>query len=302
MNTNNQVWNGQPFQNQNQQQFQRFSPDNRVNYTNTNLNKRQYNEDLYKIAGFSFPNNNLLLIALMKRISKNSEKNDKENYIAFVTTVLGVGNGNNRTYDFNQKIVQKFSLRELKSLVFAIKQLAKNDISILPYSKFTNSGEGSKTLYLKFHSRNQQNFNNNNNNNAQDAIILGASWNQLKINLNFNKYDAYGVADAIEQLYNLGMKLELNEQINRNYSHLDLNYSQSNINVIPTNSNVNNVPFPSVNTNLVKQDPNYTQSVNSQFQLSQNQTSPLINNQNIQPIDSKNTGSVLANFQKMVFS
>lgn len=297
MNNNQGYWNIQTPQ---RQQFQRFSPDNRNNYTNVQSSKRQYNEDLYKVAGFSFPNNNLLLVALMKRVVKATEKNDKETYIAFVTTVLGVGNGNNRTYDFSQKVVQKFSLRELKSLSFAIKQLAQNNISILPYSKFTNSGDGSKTLYLNFHSRNESNTNN-----GQDIIVIGASWNKLKINLNFSKYDAYGVADSIEQLYNLGMHLELTEQSKRNYSNSDFhNGSYNNSNIIPNNlNNSNNIPLPSLN-NLPNQRLPNNQMSNGQMMSVKSQQSqqPLASSNKQKVINANNAASVLADFAKMVSS
>lgn len=299
MNNNQGFWNIQTPQ---RQQFQRFSPDNRNNYTNVQSSKRQYNEDLYKVAGFSFPNNNLLLVALMKRVGKATEKNDKETYIAFVTTVLGVGNGNNRTYDFSQKVVQKFSLRELKALSFAIKQLAQNDTSILPYSKFTNSGDGSKSLYLTFHSRQQSNTNN-----QQDNIILGASWNKLKINLSFTKYDAYSVADSIDQLYELGMRLELKEQMNRNYSNSDLAHNSNQSNIIPTTSN--NIPLPTLNNNLPKQEqyvrqmPNQMMNYPQQSQQQFNEQERVLasskgKTQNV--ISAGNTSSVLADFSKMV--
>ena len=74
--------------------------------------QKQYNEKVYKLAGFSFPFNNLLLVSLMRRIPIDPQ-DQKEVHFGFVTCVLGVGANNNRTYDFQQKIVQKFSLKDL---------------------------------------------------------------------------------------------------------------------------------------------------------------------------------------------
>lgn len=182
--------------------------------------QKQYNEDLYRIAGFSFPFNNLFLVCLMKRSPRNGE-DDRELFFGFATCVLGVGSNQNRTYDFSQKIVQKFSLKDLQSLSFALKQLAVGNKSILPFSKFTNSGSGSKSLYLNFHEQ-DQNAQQNGGRPRMEKITLGFSHNNLKINIPLSQPDAYSIADVIEQLYKTGINMEITEQIQRNANKTNL--------------------------------------------------------------------------------
>lgn len=199
--------------------------------------QKEYSENIYRVAGFSFPSNNLFLAALIKSVPKtNDKKFEKESYFFFITCVLGVTNDTLRTYDFNQKVAQKFSLKDLKSLSFALKELAKSNESVLPYTKFTNSGDGAKSLYLQSKTNDKQ----------QTSIILGASWKNLKINTTFTKSDAYAVADLLDHLYELGMKLELDEQYKRFTESQDLNPIQNTGSIIPNNNSANSVSFPQV--------------------------------------------------------
>lgn len=177
---------------------------------------RQYDEDLYRQCGFSFPSNNLFLVSLMKSVPKKANY-QKEIYFGMVTFVLGVGDRNNRTYDFKQKIVQKFSLKDLMSLAFTLKQLAISNTSVLPYTKFTNSGSGSKSLYLQY----KEQLSNNSSNNASSNVLLGAAHDNLKINIVLSKSDAYGIADIIERIYDNGIKLEIEHQIKSNFEKSD---------------------------------------------------------------------------------
>lgn len=240
-----------------------------------NQNQRQYNEDLIKLAGFSFPFNNLLLVSLIKRVPKDTQ-DQKETHLGFVTCVLGVGANNNRTYDFQQKIVQKFSLKDLQSLAFTLKQLALSDTQVLPFTKFTNSGSGSKTLYIQY-KENLDNFNNVNNNNAQQQfqtqqgqgfrrvqsnIIIGSSYGNLKINIPLSKSDAYSIGDVIQKLYEKGIQLEIKDQIERNINSKDYSANGNqhfpaagnNMVQFPTSSPVNVGQFESGN-NIVNSGP-----------------------------------------------
>ena len=123
--------------------------------------------------------------------------------------------------------------------------------------------------------------------------------------MNFSKYDAYGVADSIEQLYNLGMQLELTEQSKRNYSNSDFhNGSYNNSNIIPNNlNNSNNVPLPSLN-NLPNQRLPNNQMSNGQMMSVKSQQSqqPLASSNKQKVINANNAASVLADFAKMVSS
>lgn len=222
---------------------------------------KQYTDKLVKLAGFSFPFNNLLMVSLTKRIPADSQ-DQKETHFGFVTCVMGVGNNNDRTYDFNQKIVQKFSLKDLGSLSFTLKELARNNLQVLPFTKFTNSGSGSKTLYIQYKEQldNFNNINNYNNQNqfqngqtqnvrrVQNNIVVGCSHNNLKINIPLSKFDAYSIADIIEKLYNVGIKLEIEDQINKNKNQNDLSpFANSEFNTFPANGINTGIPFPSNN-------------------------------------------------------
>lgn len=198
------------------------------NIQSGNKFQKQYTDKLYNIAGFSFPYNNLLLVCIMRRIGQNEDPNhdQRESYFGFVTFVKGVGTNANRTYDFNQKIVQKFSLKDLSGLAFVLKQLAVGNADILPYSKFTNSGTGSKSLYIQMNDnsnqqnnpqQNQQNQQYSNNNRYPQAptFTLGSAHDKFRINLVLTKADAYSIGEMIENLFKTGLDLEIKEQMRR---------------------------------------------------------------------------------------
>ena len=211
-------------------QLQQVQNNNLQFQNRPNHQVKQYDENVVKLIGFSFPFNHLLMVSLMKRIPNSTDY--KELYFGFITCVTGVGQVNSRTYDFTQKIVQKFSLRDLNTLAFALKQLAINNTTVLPFTKFTNSGSGVKTLYLQY-KENLENFNNSQNSNHQyqyqtqqsqntrkmeTNIVLGSSYGNIKINIPISKSDAYSIADIIEQIYKKGLELEMNDQIKMNIS------------------------------------------------------------------------------------
>ena len=234
---------------------------------------RQYDEELYRQCGFSFPSNNLFLISLMKVVPKKTNY-QKESYIGMITFVLGIGDKNNRTYDFKQKIVQKFSLKDLMSLSFTLKQLALSNTLVLPYTKFTNSGSGAKTLYLQYK---DQGSNNQAPNTAATNIVLGGSYGSLKINIILSKSDAYGIADIIERIYEYGIKLEIENQIQTNIQKT--NYQSNDTLSFDINSSggvsdpVNSTPIitgqPQMSNNSV---PNETPMANQNVQMSPSAT------------------------------
>ena len=213
----------QPVQQSRFNQTQGQNP--KQNIQSGNKFQKQYTDKLYNIAGFSFPYNNLLLVCIMRRIGQNEDPNhdQRESYFGFVTFVKGVGNNANRTYDFNQKIVQKFSLKDLSGLAFVLKQLAVGNADILPYSKFTNSGTGSKSLYVQMNDNsNQQNnpqqnqqYSNNNRYPQAPTFTLGSAHDKSRINLVLTKADAYSIGEMIENLFKTGLDLEIKEQMRR---------------------------------------------------------------------------------------
>lgn len=217
--------NPQPMQNSQQSRFNPTQgPNPKQNVQSGNKFQKQYTDKLYNIAGFSFPYNNLLLVCIMRRIGQNEDSNhdQRESYFGFVTFVKGVGTNANRTYDFNQKIVQKFSLKDLSGLAFVLKQLAIGNNDILPYSKFTNSGTGSKSLYIQMNNNQDQQNNpqqtnqySNNRYSQAPTFALGSAHDRFKINLVLTKADAYSIGEMIENLFKTGLELEIKEQMRR---------------------------------------------------------------------------------------
>ena len=220
--------NGQVQQQTQNSQQPRFNPTQgpnpKQNIQSGNKFQKQYTDKLYNIAGFSFPYNNLLLVCIMRRIGQNDDSNhdQRESYFGFVTFVKGVGTNANRTYDFNQKIVQKFSLKDLSGLAFVLKQLAIGNNDILPYSKFTNSGTGSKSLYIQMNNNQDQQNNpqqtnqySNNRYSQAPTFALGSAHDRFKINLVLTKADAYSIGEMIENLFKTGLELEIKEQMRR---------------------------------------------------------------------------------------
>lgn len=181
---------------------------------------KQYSEKLYRKCGFSFPSNHLFLVSLMQVVTDNPDYK-KDMFYAFIACVMGVGNNNSRSFDFSKKIVQKFTMKDLASLSFTLKRLALADTSVLPYTKFTNSGSGPKSLYLQYKPA------DNNSNNKTDNVIIGSSHADLKINIVYSKADVAGIAQVMDQMIDRGIKLDIDYQIKLNDMEHGINTSDT---------------------------------------------------------------------------
>ncbi|MBR4608029.1 MAG: hypothetical protein IKO41_17625 [Lachnospiraceae bacterium] len=189
MNQNDQRYDQQPqsqpqSQSQNQQQ---------------NQQNRRYDDETTTICSFSFTSSSLVTVSLVRRMP--FQPDPKERYFAFLTFAPGVGQGGNRTYDFRQRITQKVALRDMAMIAFALKQAALGNFNVLPYKGYTNSGSGSKCMYL------QRNENG-------DGLVLGMSQNKSSINIVLNYPQAHSIGQTIDTLYAKGMALEIDFQMN----------------------------------------------------------------------------------------
>ncbi len=177
----------------NQQAYQNQQPQNQQQIG------RRYDDDTTTICSFSFTSSSLFSVSLVRRIP--FQPDPKERYFAFVTFAPGVGQGGDRTYDFKQRITQKVALRDMEMIAFSLKQAAVGNFNILPYKGFTNSGSGSKCMYIQ-------------RNDKGEGLIMGMSQNKTAINLVLNYAQAHSIGETVETLFHKGMDLEIEFQMN----------------------------------------------------------------------------------------
>jgi hypothetical protein len=176
-----------------------------------NNQQQQYNETLTPICFTSFASNHLLQISIVQRTPTiNLNKPDiKDKIFAFVTLAPGDGTGNNRTYNFQNKITQKFNLREIEGLSFILRQLAIGNQSVLPYSKFTRSQQGQKMLSVwmstKTQQLGQQQYNIRNIN-----ITIDASGAKSTLTLTVDQ--AYSLGSVLNEMFRHGLEREFKLQ------------------------------------------------------------------------------------------
>ena len=171
----------------------------------------QYNDKLEPIFNFGVPANHLLTFGLVHRIvgSDMAEKDYKDKYFFFVTLAPGIGQGSNRSYDFqNGKITQKFSTREISGLAMILKQCALGNISVLPYSKFSQSQGMTKNLAIWMGQK--QNQSQSQQMERQICITINA---QQKHTIFFTPAEAYSLGEKLEFLFRKTMELEFEESL-----------------------------------------------------------------------------------------
>src|SRR6056297_1907366 len=96
-----------------------------------------FQETIEQVITYSFSFNHLLTCSSVHR-ANTGEKDYREKYMFFVSLIPGVQQqGGGRTYDFQQKINQKFSTREVIGLGFVLTEWAKGNTGVLPFTKFT---------------------------------------------------------------------------------------------------------------------------------------------------------------------
>ena len=159
---------------------------------------RKYDDVTTTIASFGFTYNNLLSISLVRRIPYQDDH--KERYFAFLTFVPGVGQGNQRSYDFKQRITQKIALKDMEMIAFTLEQTAIGNFNVLPYKGYTNSGSGSKCFFVQ---RNEKG----------DGIALGISQSK-SITFVLNWAQCHAIGTCMRKLYDKGMTLEIDYQMN----------------------------------------------------------------------------------------
>jgi hypothetical protein len=166
----------------------------------------QYNESLNSIANLSFPYNHLLTIGMVQRITAPNVTDYKEKLIFFVSLIPGEnqqGQNSNRTYNFQNAMRQKYSIKEILALSFALRESSKGIFGILPFQKFTTDKQSSVWLGEDVQ-----------NNQKKPCLMftMGSSQNkQSKITIKLPFCDANAIGEI---LYQMGLKaLQLEFQI-----------------------------------------------------------------------------------------
>jgi hypothetical protein len=175
------------------------------------MQNQQYNETLTPLWNISFAANHLLQVSLVQRVpAPNLNKPDlKEKVFGFVTLAPGDGAGNSRTYNFQNKVTQKFQLREIESLSFVLRQLAIGNQNVLPYTKFTRSQQGQKMLSVWVASKIQQMGQQQVNVKTINVTIDAGG---AKSTLNMSPDQAYGFGSYLNELFKNGVSKEFDLQ------------------------------------------------------------------------------------------
>jgi len=170
------------------------------------MNNDRYsnNGTLITMHNIAQPMNHLLTIQLVNQPSAPSTKtNFKPQYFYFLTLAPGAGNGSSRTYDFSNKINMKFSIAEIFGLGFTLQQVAGGNPRVLPYSKFSKSGTGTKVVSI-VESAKQGKYG------PTRIITIFVSCNSQKYSLNLSTAEAYALAKQLDLSATEATKLEFN--------------------------------------------------------------------------------------------
>lgn len=195
-------YNSPPQSGQPQQMYQTQTP----SPGGTFQGNRQYNDKIEPVANFGFAANNLFTIGLVRAtpVAMNGGRDFKEKHFFFFSMVAGVGDRNSRTYNFQQKVSQKFALREAAAFAFVLKQCAVGNFgNVLPYRKFSNSQGMSKSTSIWIGDSQNQN---------QGRQIMLTVDGGTKLTNPLSPADAFAMAEIIESLFKEGLRLEIEIQ------------------------------------------------------------------------------------------
>jgi len=159
-------------------------------------------DTLLNIFTSNFAFNHLFNVSLMKRVN-TPERDYKDKCIFFVTLAPGANKDNGRTYEFDRKIVLKYSTREIYSLAFALKSNASG--RYIPYTKF--SGDNTVKKYVSI-------FNNieKNQKTQEDIVSINIMFcdnNNNKYSIKLTQDQAYGIGCILEKSADKALQLEM---------------------------------------------------------------------------------------------
>ncbi len=221
---------------------------------------QQYNDTLVQVINYGFPFNHLLSVALMQRVPPpNLQRPDlKEKFFFFVTLAPGVGDGQNRSYDFqNGRVAMKYSTREIAGLSEVLKNVSLGNPYVLPYTKFTKSQGGSKSLSIWTSQKNQQ-IGQNNVIINQINLTISASQKQT---ISLVAEQALGMSKILEKMVDKAIELEFKLQIEQPVANINQNTGGNQFNVPNQNNTFNNQPaYHNQNIQNAQGQPNFNQN------------------------------------------
>lgn len=200
---------------------------------------QQYNDQLVQVVNYGFPFNHLISVALMQRVPPpNLQKPDlKEKFFFFVTLAPGVGDGQNRSYDFqNGRVAMKFSTREIAGLSEVLKNVSLGNPYVLPYTKFTRSQGGSKSLSIWTSQKNQQM--------GQNSVVI----NQINVTISAGQKQtislvseqALGISRILDKMFEKAIEMEFKLQVEQPTANMNTNQNTGGQFNAPNNNSFNN--------------------------------------------------------------
>ena len=170
----------------------------------------QYSDELINKFSLNFPSNNLLSVDLINAVPTTASRygvDTKSQHFCFINFVPGEGSEENKTYNFKNKIVIKYSLLELEGLS---KVLENNATSLgqafSPYKKFAKSEGGNKNISVWQTGNEIPGPNNTKINKRTLFIQIQSASNKICISLTPDQ--AYALSSALHLIYLKGFDLE----------------------------------------------------------------------------------------------
>jgi hypothetical protein len=161
-----------------------------------------FSDTINNIYSFSFAGSSLITFGLV-HITPQQQKFDrnlKSEHHVFVTFAPGEGGGNSRTYNFQKKISIKFSLMEIESLSFVLKNNAETTGGATAgYVKFANSKDGGQK---KLSMRQQGEAD-------KRKIQMGAMAGSNNVSITMAPDQAYALSSSLHEMFLMGNKLEI---------------------------------------------------------------------------------------------
>jgi hypothetical protein len=174
---------------------------------------KQYTDTLENVCSFSFPSNHLVVFALVRATPQQNiqqQNNAKPEYFSFLTLAPGEGGADSRTYNFQNKLVVKFSLQEIAGLSFVLKSWANGlGKAVFPYVKFARSANGQKMVSV-WEGQQQQ----GNQPKARTVQLSIKENNNNPVSISLTPDQAFAMAETLQAMFNKGIELEIHRQIN----------------------------------------------------------------------------------------
>lgn len=184
------------------------------------MSNNQQKDTIENICDVGFSGQHLLtfnFVHIFPRKTNLEKINRKSEYFFFIGCSPGEEQNGSRTYNIKNKITVKFGTQDLAGLAFVLKNNAETDGSkVSPYTKFTNTPQGGNKTLSVWQNTTQVKSGNNTINKRTIFIQLTGVVNgkKEKYILGLTPEQAYSLGENIHILSEMGMKLDLERQMN----------------------------------------------------------------------------------------